>query len=1690
MPLNTLSPKSSASHASFHSFSPATSVPGTDSPSVIPSSRSISSRSRTSKIGAASQPPETFMPSASIPASLKEKSKSHKTLKIPIVSNVVDAIVERLKISISTLHLHEPNPTGFHVDLWLRILGTGPLKAKVSFPQGVSLIFALPTHDEFLKSAEEADYSKFDAQNPAHPPPPPTPNNGFSSSASLRSVSSNLPTSREPAARKGTAKGKRSATFKDGSSTAPLSGKKLHTSASTGDVASGSLRPRSVIQKGHGDRNGNGLGAHSDDTTPTDEALPPTSPKTGIGSTLPPHKNRVGGNGALDELGPGKVFCIHAHLEPVKLKPLPGDVPARIRIEASGPELENITALVNKVVRTHGEVRLVLQADGVVIKAYGIRFSAKRLQKDIIFEGLSHLTNVLRFERPHQTVGRSLYHAPSPPMPSSLLPSATARDDGYQRRLKDGRSNSLLSARAESFTSSRPRPEARHIHSEVQDLQILAGTPETGIEFSAKINLPNPANLIVDLTSLEFDLGVPSETVRNVIPALRMTDQPPSYIPIGFISLAPTRLAPGDNFIEARGRVVVPNPPPGTHPTSHLATIVLAGQYFLTGLLENRQMEVRVAAPGTTSISPVLDPMRPTVAASSQRQICALPWLATAIEGIVIDAVLPPLGERVRLLDGAEFRFEPLPQSSLTGPPVQRSVARTSLRQGLNVPIKIFSLKVDCIVDLPAFDQNGQPITANSAAGPPPPPQSPSNNRLGTGARPPESLCIAIVQSLPGSDVMVIEGTGQPSPQSFPVQLNPDLRVLIKIVRGHAAMRNVDLGRTLNAVLDTFATGVGSLPPKDALVGHDPWDDLPSLIARVVKNMKVRAILEVDAAFGDYRIPGVFRFQIRDLPIVISTQTAATLIPHISQPIVTDIIDRMTLHLDNFIVNELSVHGIHAQCDVRLLNFGPMRSEVRFREGLELKLLLDGRWTRCGTALIADMITVDPYAPEPVQSDVFVVPLAGQAGGEAFSKFVEALVQQQSFAVFLSANQLSIRTGGTNFVAPIHKAISLEGMNGLRGLTVENLEVLGEVPSPADAFRSSEQKDALRIKIRINIPNSSSINLGLARLTLYMMFEGVCVGDLEVDEVVIRGKHVTHADGLGTIYIGADDQHETRKVVVLEKIGKLFSLLIAGLPVDLEVRGRRTWAYAPGMGRPSIHAAVAAASAAAAAGTSSARTPTSPDGRGLASTAPPPGIIRQSQRIGWLDAAVRTINLPVKFGLPEPLMIVKQIEIGVVTAAFTDGRPPALAIKDITAVYELPYSVSFQVLGLALDLHLLYDNVELGSALTDESNAVDTEQWHFPRSANEPAGVAGKIQMNLSSFTLRDNVDTRALSEAIAIVADKEDATHLQVRGKARVRALTALGAVTADIQLGEEHIVSVKGLNGLRPEPLREENLVVAAASKDFILLRFDLLLYNPSPSVSIHVLNSGVSFAAFYKGFYVGRAIIKKDLILDIGHVRVEDTEFQYQPAAEVLKDVLDVPTNLMSGRMTELLIEGDEHSTTIDTLLPALKAIRVPFLLKPILNGTLIDSIATRLSVGMLTSQTCMVEFVVNNPLGVPIDILDLSFKAKHRGEDFATCSTSFRQTPDFANGIRATKLSVPPGTPSQPGQQTSPAVETRMAKRIDKIVTTLVAEKGLLYLDIELEARVELGSAPESAFPVFISYSQSGLPLKIRGLPGLG
>lgn len=377
---------------------------------------------------------------------------------------------------------------------------------------------------------------------------------------------------------------------------------------------------------------------------------------------------------------------------------------------------------------------------------------------------------------------------------------------------------------------------------------------------------------------------------------------------------------------------------------------------------------------------------------------------------------------------------------------------------------------------------------------------------------------------------------------------------------------------------------------------------------------------------------------------------------------------------------------------------------------------------------------------------------------------------------------------------------------------------------------------------------------------------------------------------------------------------------------------------------------------------------------------------------------------------------------------------------------------------------------------TDVESCNPVEQANGDRIGADSGSSSRLVRLAPGSFKLATEPN-EALAQLIAHIADCEETDKISVRGKARARVDVAFGEIFVDVDLGEQpHILQMDGVRGLRSSPVQYTNLQVIEASSDYLKIIFSLYLNNPSKTVQLALPDSDLTMAAFYRGSYVGRAHIPKGFKLQSGPVAVHDIHFRYCPPPEVEKAVRDIPANFLSGRTTTLEIRGDDESSEIPMLIPALKSIQLSFDLKPMIDRTLIDSISITLGVTALTAASVDAEFVVNNPLGVPFDLCAMSFMASYEGKPFGSCTVTYE--PNHP-------LRVPAGSVKQPGQQRSSPVTVALAQPLEQMVGAFLKSKGQIMLDLEVAARVEIQGFQIPNF----DYRQPSLPLTIKGLEGL-
>ncbi|PWN99180.1 hypothetical protein FA09DRAFT_329114 [Tilletiopsis washingtonensis] len=1315
----------------------------------------------------------------------------------------------------------------------------------------------------------------------------------------------------------------------------------------------------------------------------------------------------------------GSCLVAHAEIPPFRLRPsaVPGAASAEIELTIRTPAggSEALSRFVRTLLAAPAEgepQQLVLRARGAEIKAYGMKFSGLSLEKIVPLGGLAGLGGVLQLPGASGASAGSL-GLPSMPVRTRASDLSASEKHSKRRSWLSRASSSRASSSAVGTSSQTTAPVSTPgAPLEIGEFQIVAGHAREGIELSASVSLVNPSQspaLTFEPGELRFSLCSPSAKG--------------SMVSLGSLTLASTPLRPGTNKVTAKGFVILPaEPPAGSASDSPASLAYAAGANLLSSLLQDEPIEIcAVAQESNGGASPVA-------------------WLAAALKGAQIDARVPALGDRSRLLDGAELRVEgaamaarPTPASprlergvstasrNSNGAAGGSSVARATLHNSFGADIHVESLSVQALAtELP-----------------------------GEGG---SELELAMIQTPTSWDGLRLPAGGEGVATSLPIEINRDPNVLIAIMRRTAQTRGVDIGESLEELFDELCAGGGTAgktphgSKRNSVASSrakgprasgdaDPSRDLASLLSRALADLRVTAHVNATARLGDYRIPGTLRFTQRRLPIALSTASSAALLPSVGAPFVGALAERAEVQLVAVVVHGMDEDGIVASAGLRLVNFGPLAASIRFDEPADL--FRDGK--KVARLFISGSVAVEPGMLEAVRTDVRLAPPTGAGATEAFGAVAAALLQEHTAAFELQAQHVVITAGGVEFLTPLNKTIKLAGLGGFPDLSVTHFSVLGEARPPAAggsllqaALQSTAgtNNGAFQICAGVTLVNPSDMTIKLARLELALSYDGAQVGQLALEDVVIEPYGETPLEARGLVYLQEDADRE----IVLPKLGEMISSLVAGREVKLGLRGARAWAQPP-------PAAVGGAA-----------------GKRRATSEP--------QRLSWLDCALASFSLSATLQ-QEPLRLVDGVDVGKLDASFPANGPPVITATDILIDYSLPYPIELRPVTTSADVEVIFDDVVVGRAKTREGVISDEH------ARSDDGGAKGTFTLGLERFELHTH-DEAMMADLVSHVFDAGDSgtTRISLRGTAHVRVATTLGELPVTVDLGRAHRIRVAGLNSLRESPLQYSNFQVVDANPEYLRVTFSLFLNNPSTSMHIRLPDTGLSMGVYLRDTFVGRALIASGSFdMPGGPVAIHGVEFRYSPARE--DRVRDLPSNLLSGRNTVLQVRGDDESTELPVLRDALSRIRMEFTLKPMLHE-LLESISVQLGPSVLTHSTVEATYVVRNPLAVPIDLCSLSFAATFRGAPFGSAQCTF---------VRDAPLRIAPGTPTAPGTQ-SGKIDVRLAQSLDKLVKTFLAERGQLTLELDVQAKVELQGF---SIPVF-DYAQS-LPLHIEGLGGV-
>ena len=614
-------------------------------------------------------------------------------------------------------------------------------------------------------------------------------------------------------------------------------------------------------------------------------------------------------------------------------------VKAVLRVDpSSATQQVQLARLVRAVLQTPTDpargVTVDIASSKVKVKALGMTFTDLKLRKSSTLTGLSGLGGVLtlkgsELEAPpaaaQGSTARTGKGSSKTKRPlSAIFSRSSSRSDSSSIRLSRRSSSYLSSLRSIPSNEPSDSSEATAVFQQspdqgkagaqsltISDLEIVGANPVDGILIEAKANIFNPttdassrnlfrlvkksasvpsARLTAEIGDLTFALAVPTGSGKQPAGAEAI---------IGTLQLANVQLGPGQNTIYAKGKIQLSGGP------STDAALALIAR-----ILQNEPSQVAAVA--------------------GDQPISNIPWLAKVFEGARMDAVLPALGERGRLLRDVSLGSALPGGAQVSGP--NALLAKTLLANPFATPVQLTSLQVT--------------VTYEDAVS-----QQEKRAEVKSGS----SLLVASID-LGSSWAGCTLPASQTVSETFPTALNEDKSELVDLLRVAARQEGIALGLNLEQVLDlipgsrsrppsvqvdapTDLNGIARRPRTNSspmilaeLASDVP--DLPTLLVRALAHLKVTAHVVAGVKIGEYVLPEPIRFSQPNVPVAFTQEVAESILPDIGEPIVARLLDQAELEVSSIEVKSIDEEGIGALVEISLSNFGPISARVQFNQGL------------------------------------------------------------------------------------------------------------------------------------------------------------------------------------------------------------------------------------------------------------------------------------------------------------------------------------------------------------------------------------------------------------------------------------------------------------------------------------------------------------------------------------------------------------------------------------------------------------------------------------------------------------------------------------------------------------------------------------------------------------------------------------
>ncbi|PPQ99716.1 hypothetical protein CVT24_009699 [Panaeolus cyanescens] len=360
------------------------------------------------------------------------------------------------------------------------------------------------------------------------------------------------------------------------------------------------------------------------------------------------------------------------------------------------------------------------------------------------------------------------------------------------------------------------------------------------------------------------------------------------------------------------------------------------------------------------------------------------------------------------------------------------------------------------------------------------------------------------------------------------------------------------------------------------------------------------------------------------------------------------------------------------------------------------------------------------------------------------------------------------------------------------------------------------------------------------------------------------------------------------------------------------------------------------------------------------------GASAGSGDVTWLNEGIKALRIATVLPNQGPQNLIKSITLNELSLMFSEQSPfsPMAGSKSTDAAFTLPF-------GFPLDIAALQQTI------TINVDGNDIAQLAIPKGPSSTDVEARVIHLAFSDVPFAVFGQSHAAFESFVAATTVGSSQSLRLRGSANADAKTAVGTL-ALTNINFDVNTQIAGLQGLNARPVTVSDLDVNHGFPDFLLIKVNSALFNPS---NLTIGTGDVSFGLEFQNQVIGSAEISDLVILPGNGSYPIDVHFAPQGGAKAAGTAL--LQNFLQGADTDTSIFGSTQSTPVQSLQDALSQIRLSPVTIPGLQTNLIKSASLVFPINIVNTGVAQTSFILSNPFTASINLLKLGATASFHG-----------------------------------------------------------------------------------------------------------